>query len=89
MTEQHVKLGLQREPMMQRNAGGIDAMTLSEIVAISQEAARLRASGHDVLAFRTGVPRLSDAYACADFDEGCARLNRAVQGLSLNQRTAL
>ena len=56
MTEQHVKLGLQREPMMQRNAGRIDAMTLSEIVAISEEAARLRASGHDVLAFRTGAP---------------------------------
>ena len=38
-----------------------------------------------------GLPghfRLSSAYARADLEDGCARLNRAVQGLIPNQRTA-
>ena len=38
-----------------------------------------------------GLPRhfrLSYAYARADLEDGCARLNRAVQGLISNQRTA-
>ncbi|MBW4983602.1 pyridoxal phosphate-dependent aminotransferase [Mameliella sp. CS4] len=42
--------------MMLQKAYRIDGMALSEIVAISEEAARLRAAGHDVLALSTGEP---------------------------------
>lgn len=41
---------------MLRKSSRIDGMALSEIVAISEAAARLRASGHDVLALSTGEP---------------------------------
>lgn len=41
---------------MLQKADRIDGMALSEIVAISEEAARLRAAGHDVLALSTGEP---------------------------------
>ncbi len=41
---------------MLQKAYRIDGMALSEIVAISEEAARLRAAGHDVLALSTGEP---------------------------------
>ncbi len=41
---------------MLKKADRIDGMALSEIVAISEEAARLRAQGHDVLALSTGEP---------------------------------
>lgn len=37
-------------------ADRIEGMALSEIVAISEEAARLRSAGHDVLALSTGEP---------------------------------
>ncbi|QFT60881.1 Aspartate aminotransferase (plasmid) [Sulfitobacter sp. THAF37] len=41
---------------MLTKAHRIDGMALSEIVAITEEAARLRAAGHDVLALSTGEP---------------------------------
>ena len=56
MTGRHVKQPLQQELMMLQKAYRIDGMALSEIVAISEEAARLRAAGHDVLALSTGEP---------------------------------
>jgi aspartate aminotransferase len=41
---------------MLQKADRIDGMALSEIVAISEAAARLRSAGHDVLALSTGEP---------------------------------
>lgn len=42
--------------VMLRRSNRIDGMALSEIVAISEEATRMRASGHNVLALSTGEP---------------------------------
>lgn len=41
---------------MLKRSKRIDGIALSEIVAISEEAVRMRASGHDVLALSTGEP---------------------------------
>lgn len=46
-------------------ANRIDGMALSEIVAISEKAARMRADGHDVLALSTGEPDFpTPAHVC-------------------------
>jgi aspartate aminotransferase len=56
MIGRHVKQSRQRELMMLQKSNRIDGVALSEIVAISEQAARLRAAGHDVLALSTGEP---------------------------------
>lgn len=80
MTEPHVKHALQQERVVLHKSNRIDRMALPEIVAISEEAARLRVPDHDVLALSTGEPDFPTPTPVCDAAHRAMQAMIAVQG---------